>query len=440
MRRRLGGFAERGGNGPERGACFDTQSTDVARRGPSGARPGCTVRERCRFALQPRDDGLDLRACFPYLLRDFARCPAASSGTASRSASRASRPCSASRSRRTAARSSAAASFSRSASPRYLIDLLEVRGELRLAARAAGSGVGDHRGGQCPGARRSPARGSARARHTGVCTLGRPVSGLKPNAARRRAGRRRRVRLQCVGVRRGHDERAALLKMIDDGSAQRAALDGVGPAAHLVEQHERRLFEPALDCHEVRHMRGERAQARRDRLLVADVRKDRPEGRERAPFVDGDEQSGLSHQREQAEGLERDGLAAGVRPGDDERARRRHQHEVGRDHDGARLAPESSDGGRGTAGIRSGCRAPRNSIRPSVTSAGAMPSTRPASRPLASASSRRAAAPGERVELVAPHAERRGQRQQNAVDFLYFSRSARATTSLFKSTVESGST
>ena len=44
----------------------------------------------------------------------------------------------------------------------------------------------------------------------------------------------------------------------------------------------------------------------------------------------GNEQAGLRHQREQSGGLDRDGLAAGVRAGDQQHARRRLEHDVDR--------------------------------------------------------------------------------------------------------------
>jgi hypothetical protein len=64
---------------------------------------------------------------------------------------------------------------------------------------------------------------------------------------------------------------------------------------------------------------GERRQRLGDRLLVADVREDVPPDREPAPRRGRDVQAGLVHQAEQTDGPQRDGLAAGVRAGHDER-------------------------------------------------------------------------------------------------------------------------
>ena len=89
--------------------------------------------------------------------------------------------------------------------------------------------------------------------------------------------------------------RAALAEVIDDGRAERAAFDRIGAAADLVEQHERRQLERAIHLDDVGDVRRERAEARRDRLLVADVREDRPERRERAAGLDRNQQPGLRH-------------------------------------------------------------------------------------------------------------------------------------------------
>ena len=121
----------------------------------------------------------------------------------------------------------------------------------------------------------------------------------------------------------------------------------------------------------LRDVRGERAEARGDRLLVADVGEDRPERREPAARLDRNQQTGLRHERQQAERLERDGLAARVRAGDDERPRRRHDDEIRGDRRRRAASRPSCLSVRSrTAGISSGCRAPRNSNRPSATSVG----------------------------------------------------------------------
>ena len=81
---------------------------------------------------------------------------------------------------------------------------------------------------------------------------------LRVEAERRRlrAVRRRRIGLQRIVMRRGDDERAAAAEVIDDGRAERAALDRIGAAADFVEQDERRQLELALD--RARDSRGAR--------------------------------------------------------------------------------------------------------------------------------------------------------------------------------------
>ena len=51
-------------------------------------------------------------------------------------------------------------------------------------------------------------------------------------------------------------------------------------------------------------------------------------GVKRLRRIDGDQQPRLRHQREEADGLERDGLAAGVRARDDEGPHGRHDEQV----------------------------------------------------------------------------------------------------------------
>ena len=102
---------------------------------------------------------------------------------------------------------------------------------------------------------------------------------IEPEAGRRHALRRHGVRLQRVVVRRRDDHRAALPEMIDHRHRQRAALVGIGAAAGLVEQHERRQRQRAVHRDDVGDVPGEGAEAGRDRLLVADVGEHRAEYR-----------------------------------------------------------------------------------------------------------------------------------------------------------------
>ena len=101
-------------------------------------------------------------------------------------------------------------------------------------------------------------------------------------------------------MRRGDDDRAALPEVLDGGRAERAAFDRIRAAADFVEQHERRQIERAIHLDEIGDAGGEGAEARRDGLLVADVREDRLERRELAAGLDRNQQPGLRHHREQA--------------------------------------------------------------------------------------------------------------------------------------------
>ena len=65
---------------------------------------------------------------------------------------------------------------------------------------------------------------------------------------------------------------------------------------------------------------GEGGQRLGDRLLVADVGEDVAEDRQRGAGRRGDVQAGLVHEAQQPQRPQRDGLAAGVRAGHDERA------------------------------------------------------------------------------------------------------------------------
>ena len=87
---------------------------------------------------------------------------------------------------------------------------------------------------------------------------------------------------------------------------------------------------------------GERREALGDRLLVADVGEDVAEDRQPRAGLGRDVEAGLVHEGEQAERPQRDGLAAGVRPGDDERRVAVAEPDVDRDRPG-RSGP---DGGR----------------------------------------------------------------------------------------------
>jgi hypothetical protein len=98
-------------------------------------------------------------------------------------------------------------------------------------------------------------------------------------------------------------------------------LDRVGAGGQLVHEDKRPLRRRAEDPDEVRDVPGEGREAHLDRLLVADVGKhlvEHGESRLRGRRA----QPGLVEERSQPERLQRNGLAAGVRPADHQRAQR----------------------------------------------------------------------------------------------------------------------
>ena len=180
--------------------------------------------------------------------------------------------------------------------------------------------------------------------------------------------------------------------------------------------------------HDVRDVRGERAEARRDRLLVADVGEHGPEHGNLRAARSRNQQAGLRHQRQQSRGLQRDGLAAGVRPGDDEHADRRNQHDVhgnrtvrmrvaGRGSrvrfvagDGVEVTPDGGDQQRMTRATKLEAAiardAPARRRRPEIENCARACST-----------SSSVAASTVRCRSLAAPAEGVGQRQQDAADF-----------------------
>ena len=72
------------------------------------------------------------------------------------------------------------------------------------------------------------------------------------------------------------------------------------------------------EAHHVAEVAGEGRQGLGDALLVTDVGQHPPEDRHAGAAGGRDPEAGLVHEGEQAQGLERDRLAAGVRAGDDQ--------------------------------------------------------------------------------------------------------------------------
>ena len=134
-------------------------------------------------------------------------------------------------------------------------------------------------------------------------------------------------------VRRGQHQGALLDQPLDDGLREAGALVGVGARRRLVQQHQRARPGRLHDRHQAPHVRRERGQALGDGLIVADVREHPVEHRQARPGG-GHPQPALVEHREQAERLERHGLAARVRARDHQRPhageRKVDGHDAGR--------------------------------------------------------------------------------------------------------------
>ena len=99
--------------------------------------------------------------------------------------------------------------------------------------------------------------------------------------------------------------------------AQRAAFFGIGGAAQFVDQHQRIRRGAFQHGFHRKDVRGKRAEAFLNRLVIADVGQHLVEQRELG-FGGGHRQPGVRHQREQADGLQCDRLAAGIRAADEQ--------------------------------------------------------------------------------------------------------------------------
>ena len=116
-------------------------------------------------------------------------------------------------------------------------------------------------------------------------------------------------------VRRHECQAGASGELGNDGLRESRAFRGVGSRCELVDQDEGAAGRRPEDLDEVADVRGEGGEAHLDRLLVADVREQPVEDRERR----GDgrwAQPALVQHRCQAERLQRHRLAARVRPAD----------------------------------------------------------------------------------------------------------------------------
>ncbi len=147
-----------------------------------------------------------------------------------------------------------------------------------------------------------------------------------------RPGRRVGVGLELRVVGRRRDQRAGPDEVVEQRLGERRALGRIRPGAELVEQDERPGSGRLDDPDDRAEVPGERRQRLGDRLLVTDVGEHVAPDRQPAARGRRDVQAGLVHQAQQAERPERDGLAAGVRAGHDQRRVAVAEADVDRHH------------------------------------------------------------------------------------------------------------
>src|ERR1700757_1594919 len=114
-------------------------------------------------------------------------------------------------------------------------------------------------------------------------------------------------------------DRTDAAEVVGDGDGQGGAFFGVGGGAEFVEQHERVRGRNAGNEVDVGNVGGEGGKILLDGLVVADVGENCVKNRELGTIGGGGE-AALGPEGEESDGLQGDGLAAGVGTGDDELA------------------------------------------------------------------------------------------------------------------------
>jgi hypothetical protein len=126
-----------------------------------------------------------------------------------------------------------------------------------------------------------------------------------------------RERLQLGVVRRRRNRGTRGQQALEDGHRERGPLGWIGAGSDLIEEHEAARIGGADEAHDVHEVAREGRQRLGDALLVADVGHHPAVDRQPRPVRGRDAKPGLVHEDEEAKRLERHGLAAGVRTGDD---------------------------------------------------------------------------------------------------------------------------
>ena len=138
------------------------------------------------------------------------------------------------------------------------------------------------------------------------------------------------VELELGVVRRGRDFRAALAAELDERDRQCRALGRVRACTELIKKNERGVVADFENIHDVFHVRGKCRERLLNRLLVADISKNTVEDGNEASVVRRNVKAALCHEGEKSQRLERDGFAAGVGAGNNERVK------IGAEADGNR--------------------------------------------------------------------------------------------------------
>ena len=133
------------------------------------------------------------------------------------------------------------------------------------------------------------------------------------------AGRVEREGLELRVVGRRGREHASLEQGLEYRHRERRTFIRIGAGADFIEQSEISALCLGERRDHVAKMRRERRERLRDGLLVADVGEDPPDHR-KAAAVRGNRETARRHRSEQADRLQGDRLAAGVRTGHDEDA------------------------------------------------------------------------------------------------------------------------
>ncbi len=138
-------------------------------------------------------------------------------------------------------------------------------------------------------------------------------------------------------VRGRERQAAALAEFIEQGDGKRRALFRSCAGAQFIDQHERAWRGGFEHGAHVEHVRGKRGEIGGDGLFVADIHKNAIDER-KAGRLRGDGNAGLRREHGETNRFERDGLAAGVGPADDEYGLRSSKSKRHRDNASAMSA------------------------------------------------------------------------------------------------------